>query len=275
MDAKLLLLALIIGLALLAIPSCVCQYDQQYQACSQTLLQCGNISEIGYPFWGGNRNASCGYPGFELNCQNDVLRLNISSTVYRVLDINNTTQALRVARDDLWDDTCPRVFTNTSLNSTIFNYFSTANDQNISLHYGCNINQTSTAISPYNFSCSVNGAISWNFFLTRENSGLGNGITCAAVISVPVNQTAAWALAMPTTSTNLLQDALNNGFLIQWFANNDNCNLCARSGGVCGYNQDGGSFSCYCSDRTHEFTCDDNPKGNDIALSNNHRLDVY
>ncbi|PIN24100.1 hypothetical protein CDL12_03155 [Handroanthus impetiginosus] len=114
MGAKLLPLTLTISLVLLAIPSCVCQYDQQYEACSQTLLQCGNISEIGYPFWGGTRNASCGYPGFELNCQNDIFRLNISSTVYRVLDVNNATQTLRVARNDLWDDTCPRVFTNTS-----------------------------------------------------------------------------------------------------------------------------------------------------------------
>ncbi|PIN24105.1 Serine/threonine protein kinase [Handroanthus impetiginosus] len=262
MDAKLLPLTLIISLVLLSIPSSVCQIDQQYQTRRQTLLQCGNIRGLGYPFWGGNRNASCGHPGFELNCQNEVLRLNISSMVYRVLEINNTTRTLRVAREDLWDNLCPRVLTNTTLNLTIFDYSSAASDENITLYYGCTI-----AIPPYNFSCSVNGGNSWNFYVTRENSGLGNGITCNSVISVPVNQTAARALATPTMmSMNLLQESLNNGFSIQWSANNDNCNLCVQSGGVCGYNQASGSFSCYCSNGTHQYTCDDDRNGNGVSI---------
>ncbi|PIN03331.1 hypothetical protein CDL12_24148 [Handroanthus impetiginosus] len=240
---------------------CVSQIDQQYQTCGQTLLQCGDISGIGYPFWGGNRNASCGYPGFELNCQNNTFRLNISSMIYRVLDINNTTRTLRVARDDLWDNVCPRVVTNTALNFTIFDYYSTANDQNITLHYGCTINPVAIAgISPYNFNCSVNGLFSWNYYLTGQNSWLGNGTPCNTVISVPVNGTAAPALANPW-SVNLLQGALNNGFWIQWSANNDNCNVCVRSGGVCGYNADSGSFSCYCSNGTRRATCDDDGNG--------------
>ncbi|PIN24101.1 Serine/threonine protein kinase [Handroanthus impetiginosus] len=263
MDAKLLPLTLIISLLLLAIPSCVCQYDQQYQACSQTLLQCGNISEIGYPFWGGNRNASCGHPGFELNCQNDVLRLNISSTVYRVRDINNTTQTLRIARDDLWDNVCPRrVLTNTTLNFTIFDYSSTANDQTITLIYICSGYQMPSD----NSDCVVTGTISWYTYLNRRNVGLGNGISCDTVISVRVNPTALQDSDLPSVSKRLLQDALNNGFWIRWFANNDDCNRCVQSGGVCGYNQESGSFSCYCRDQTHDLTCDDNRIGNGVSI---------
>ncbi|PIN03329.1 Serine/threonine protein kinase [Handroanthus impetiginosus] len=244
---------------------CVSQINLQYQTCRQTLLQCGNIREIGYPFWGGNRNESCGYPGFELDCQNDqVFLINISSMVYRVLDINNTTQTLRVARDDLWNSVCPRDFTNTTLNFTIFYYSSSANDQNITLHYGCTINPiVLPGISPYNVNCIANRPNSLNFYSIGENSWLGNGTTCDTVISVPVNPTAARALANPTmTSMNLLQESLNSGFSIQWFANNDNCNRCVQSGGVCGYNQESGLFSCYCGDQTHDLTCDDNRIGN-------------
>ncbi|PIM99918.1 hypothetical protein CDL12_27588 [Handroanthus impetiginosus] len=241
---------------------CVSQIDPQYQTCGQTSLRCGNITEIGYPFWGGNRSASCGYPGFELNCRNDqVFRINISSMVYRVLDINNTTQTLRVARDDLWNNVCLRVYTNTTLNFTIFDYSSTANDENVTLHYGCNINQMPTAI-PY-LNCSANGPNSLNFYLTREIPWQGNRVTCNSVISVPVNQTAARALAAPTMMPmNLLQESLNNGFSIQWFANNEHCNRCVQSGGVCGYNQESGSFSCYCRNQTHDLICDDNRIGN-------------
>ncbi|PIN16511.1 Serine/threonine protein kinase [Handroanthus impetiginosus] len=266
-DSFLLLLIL-----MTLVTMCVSQINQWHQTCGQTLLRCGSMREIGYPFWGGDRPAFCGYPGFKLDCQNyQVFRINISSMVYRVLDINNTTQTLRVARDDLWNNVCPTVFTNTTLNFTIFDYSSTANDENITLHYGCSFNQMVPAVSPYYFNCSANGPNNWNFFLTRESSQeiswFGNGTTCDTVISVPVNLMAARALATPTmTSMNLLQESLNKGFSIQWFAINDNCNPCVQSGGVCGYNQESGSFSCYCRDQTHDLTCDENRIGNGVSI---------
>ncbi|KAI3451782.1 hypothetical protein Pfo_008447 [Paulownia fortunei] len=263
LDPRLFLLILT-GLVFLGIPSCVCQNDQQFQTCRQP-FQCGSIGEIGYPFWGGNRPASCGYPGFELNCRGDVLRLNISSISYRVLAIDNSTQTLRVSRDDLWNTICPRFLFNTTLNFALFDYSSTANDQNITLYYGCGLNQLPplTPSAPNQFNCDVNGTNSWSFYLTREATGLGDGVTCSSNISVPVNQTAAQALAnLATTSTTLLQSALASGFSIQWSADDENCNNCVRSGGLCGYNQDSASFACYCTDRPYDFTCNDTRTGN-------------
>ncbi|KAL0378052.1 UNVERIFIED_CONTAM: LEAF RUST 10 DISEASE-RESISTANCE LOCUS RECEPTOR-LIKE PROTEIN KINASE-like 1.3 [Sesamum radiatum] len=263
------LLPLIVTIVLLIeIPSYSCQNDPQYQTCSQP-FQCGSLREIGYPFWGGNRPVSCGYPGFQINCQSNVPILNISSTSYRVLDVDNTTRTLRVSREDLWGTICPTSFFNTTLNFSLFDFSSAANDQNITLYYGCGTNQLPPGTPiPFQFSCNVNGVNSLSFYTTGEASGQGNGLTCSSNIYVPVNRTAARDLASATTATtNLLQDALRSGFTIQWSANNDNCNGCARSGGLCGYNEGTAAFACYCTDRVHEFSCDDSrPPGNEKSI---------
>ncbi|KAL0332462.1 UNVERIFIED_CONTAM: LEAF RUST 10 DISEASE-RESISTANCE LOCUS RECEPTOR-LIKE PROTEIN KINASE-like 1.3 [Sesamum calycinum] len=261
------LLPLILTIVLLIqLPSYSCQNDPLYQTCSQP-FQCGSLGEIGYPFWGGNRPVSCGYPGFQINCQSNVPFLNISSTSYRVLQVDNTTQTLRVSRDDLWGTICPTLLFNTTLNFSLFSYSSAANDQNITLYYGCGNNQgpLPTPTFPNQFNCNVNESNSWSFYLATDASGPGNGFTCNSNIYVPVNRTAARDLAIPATaSTNLLQEAIRSGFSIQWSANNENCNGCARSGGLCGSNEGTAAFACYCADRVHELTCDDSRPGNGL-----------
>ncbi|KAK4393598.1 LEAF RUST 10 DISEASE-RESISTANCE LOCUS RECEPTOR-LIKE PROTEIN KINASE-like 1.3 [Sesamum angolense] len=229
-------------------------------------FQCGSLGEIGYPFWGGNRPVSCGYPGFQINCQSNVPFLNISSTSYRLLQVDNTTQTLRVSREDLWGTICPTLLFNTTLNFSLFDYSSAANDQNITLYYGCRNDQGLLPTFPNQFNCNVNQSNSWSFYLATDATGPGNGFTCNSSIYVPVNRAAARDLAIPATaSTILLQDALRSGFSIQWSANNNNCNGCARSGGLCGSNEGTAAFACYCADRVHELTCDDSRPGNEYA----------
>ncbi|PIN02966.1 Glycerophosphodiester phosphodiesterase [Handroanthus impetiginosus] len=248
MDAKLLPLTLIISLVLLAIPSCVCQNDMQYRLCSQP-FRCGNIREIDYPFWGGNRPASCGIPDFKLNCQGDVLRLRIDSVSYRVLSIDYSMHTLKVARDDLWNNLCPRFLYNTTLKFPSFTFPLVPGDLPEMLPYkvfNCNMNQTN--------SCS--------FYLEPDNQA-----TCNGTILVPVNRSALHLLTNLTATSTTLSRALEGGFSIQWWVDNDNCNLSKQSGGVCGYNQDSGSFSCYCTDRPHDLTCDGTRPGNGVCIT--------
>lgn len=252
------LLLTCIAILLQRIPVCVGQNASQYETCRQP-FQCGNIRGMGYPFWGGDRLPACGYPGFDLDCRGDVPLLNMPPLSYRVLDFDNSTRTLRVAREDLWNTTCPRFLFNTTINSALFEYSATANDQNVTLFYGCGLIQppitTPTILNQFN--CDVNGSNTWSFYLTSEASGLGNGAGCSSNIHVPVNRSAV------VTSRDLLQGSLAGGFSIQWSAENDNCDVCGRSGGVCGYGQDTASFACYCADGTHEFSCNDiRPGGN-------------
>ncbi|KAL0378055.1 UNVERIFIED_CONTAM: hypothetical protein Sradi_3111000 [Sesamum radiatum] len=212
-----------------------------YQTCSQP-FQCGSLREISYPFWGGNRPISCGYPDFLINCQSNVPFLNISSTSYRVLDIDNPTRTLRVSREDLWETICPTLLFNTTLNFSLFDFSSAANDQNITLYYGCDTRGLfrGTPTISNQFNCSVNQSNSWGVYVAAEASGLQNSVLCSSNIYVPVNRTAARGLANATGSPDVLRDALRSGFTIQWSENNDNCNGCARSGGCGGIMREGG-----------------------------------
>ncbi|KAK4490558.1 hypothetical protein RD792_001240 [Penstemon davidsonii] len=225
-------------------------------------FHCGNLRDISYPFWGGNnRPVSCGYPGFDIDCEGETPILNISSVLYRVLEINNSTQTLRIARQDLWNNYCPTFLYNTTLNYTLFDFSSNSNDQNITLFYGCSISQPQPIPiqSPYQLSCDVNQTTISGFYLTGDVSDPGIGIGCRSRISVPVNEFAERDLSnVATASLIVLQSAFRSGFWIDWAANNSNCENCVESGGVCGYNQDTASFACYCADGSREFTCSNN-----------------
>ncbi|KAL6529930.1 hypothetical protein OROMI_028575 [Orobanche minor] len=276
MKPRLILLIILTGLTVLlgVIPTCVCQNNQMYDTCSQP-FECGDIGNISYPFWGGDRPESCGFPGFQLSCRDDILRLSISSISYRVLDIVNRTQTLRVSRDDLSNTLCPRFLFNTTLDVSLFNFSSTANDQNITLYYGCGLNRApvTTPAATSRFNCEVNGSNTWSFYLTRELLGLGTNATliCGGNINVPVSLTAAQALANPTTDPEtVLRDALATGFWIRWQADNDNCDNCVGSGGLCGRNLETRSFACYCRDGSHEFRCNNTRTGDGNNDSSNY-----
>ncbi|CAK9150683.1 unnamed protein product [Ilex paraguariensis] len=95
-----LFMTMIIVSILSNIPMLQCQENEQYATCGNS-FQCGNIRNIGYPFSGQNRPSYCGHPGFQLNCQGSALFITIQSMDYRVLAIDNRTQTLTVARNDM------------------------------------------------------------------------------------------------------------------------------------------------------------------------------
>ncbi|KAK4486632.1 hypothetical protein RD792_006801 [Penstemon davidsonii] len=126
-------------------------------------------------------------------------------------------------------------------------------DQNITLYYGCNISRPQSGpMFPANqFNCIVNETMNWNFYVTGQAGG-----DCESNIFVPVNRVAARAMVENNSSLNVLRDALASGFSIEWSANNRNCRNCMESGGTCGYNQNSGSFACYCAGQSLRFICD-------------------
>ncbi|KAL1536465.1 LEAF RUST 10 DISEASE-RESISTANCE LOCUS RECEPTOR-LIKE PROTEIN KINASE-like 1.2 [Salvia divinorum] len=110
--------------------------NDEYETCRQP-FECGVLRDIPYPFYGGDRPVSCGSPGYEISCQDNIPRINTSEIIYRVLDICNQTQTLVVARDDLWDDVCALQLSNISVDTAFYNFYTAANDQQFTLLYGC------------------------------------------------------------------------------------------------------------------------------------------
>ncbi|KAL0462012.1 UNVERIFIED_CONTAM: LEAF RUST 10 DISEASE-RESISTANCE LOCUS RECEPTOR-LIKE PROTEIN KINASE-like 2.1 [Sesamum latifolium] len=162
-------------------------YSQQGE-CSHS-FQCGNITNIMYPFWGGRQPQACGLSGFQLNdCDGDFPLLNIPPLIYRVLEFDFSNRTLKVARQDLLGDACPTTFYNTTLQD-LYHFAPNSNDQNITLFFDCVVDKNGESTSlPYLLGCI-------NLFTKRvAAAGPGPDITCSHNVSVPVNQTASQAL---------------------------------------------------------------------------------
>ncbi|KAK2986783.1 hypothetical protein RJ640_011008 [Escallonia rubra] len=245
---------------LIHVPTYLSADDAQYATCGE-LLQCANIPNIGYPFWGGSRPESCGYPGFQLtNCQGDAPIITMEGQQFRVLAMDNGTQSLTVARQDMWNQTCPTYLYNTTLDFNLFSY--AANQQNITLHYDCIEIQTQTI--PFRFDCNVNNTPSVSYFTSSTISlpSISNNMTvCNKSVSVPVNQTSGAALTSYSATVAKMEAALAAGFELQWAANNTRCTQCSGSGGRCGYNTTTLSFACYCSDQPYPLICNSTSSG--------------
>ncbi|KAF8080197.1 hypothetical protein N665_0966s0010 [Sinapis alba] len=112
-----------------------CASSKQELGRCETLFQCGNIM-AGFPLWGGNRDKLCGHPSLELRCNKYITSLTISDQEFRVLQINQSSNTLRLARTDHMGSFCSSNFTNTTLPPKLFKLPPTY--KNVTLVYNCN-----------------------------------------------------------------------------------------------------------------------------------------
>ncbi|KAI5684307.1 hypothetical protein M9H77_05535 [Catharanthus roseus] len=254
------LVLLITSFTLIRLPNSLCQLDPQFLNCSQP-FRCGDLDFYYYPFWGGGRPSYCGYPGFELSCLNNVTFLVFESLRYRVLEANYVSTVLIVARDDLWDNLCPKIIRNTTIaNSTIF-YYDGSRYPKVILSYGCTIPDPPERYSrPFNqFDCEQGNSSTTTpcFYSIDKIEFDPTAFRCNRSISVPIDKSRADHLG----NSKALQEALRQGFYLEWNADNSLCRECHRSGGQCGYNSTTNSFVCFCSDRPYDVACDKGSTG--------------
>jgi hypothetical protein len=106
-----------------------------------------------YPFWGEHRERDCGFSddlNMELTCEKDVPKITINSVKYRIIDWDNTTQQLKVARDDYWSGICAVSVSSKHSNSTFDNTMFQRDvdvSSKISLLYNCDTTQPGTVFS--------------------------------------------------------------------------------------------------------------------------------
>ncbi|OMP04726.1 hypothetical protein COLO4_09361 [Corchorus olitorius] len=257
---------IIIALILIHAPESV--FGNNYSSCSK-LFSCGNLEDIGYPFWGSDRPESCGFPRFGLTCRGDeVPEMTIGEVTYRVLEINNNTRNLKLARTDYWDNICPQYLRNT----TLIPGLEYSSDQDITLYYHCL--PPSTNLPPImrlfgQFSCNINGTDNiigyimarsltdpeFNGLVTSINGSLG---TCNSSVTVPLLTSQVPTVEANPNSGNLTE-ALRAGFELQWSTNDALCDSCIGSGGQCGQNISSGQFLCYCTNATFPNNCNGIP----------------
>ncbi|XP_071739102.1 LEAF RUST 10 DISEASE-RESISTANCEUS RECEPTOR-LIKE PROTEIN KINASE-like 1.4 [Rutidosis leptorrhynchoides] len=207
---------------------------ESYEICAG-LFTCGTISGIQYPFSRHEDPAYCGYPGFELNC-NDKRSpsIDISNITFHVLSIDPQTQMLKIIREDVMDSICPHDFVNTTINHNLFEYSS--NYMNITFLYGC---PDSFEHHGDPLTCDRNGFDKVVVLPGEQGPGI-----CNQSVIVPVP-----AMAIGTTglvNVTGLDQVLRGGFDVRWKLDTVGCSQCTESYGRCFYDYETNRTSCAC-----------------------------
>ncbi|ESR55845.1 hypothetical protein CICLE_v10024395mg [Citrus x clementina] len=200
---------------------------------------CGDLQDIGYPFWGSNiRPQYCGRQGFELQCHdNDYATIRIGHQSFRVLEINNTNPMMRIVIADYIGRDCLESIRKSSISDPLFNYAEKV--RNLSLFYDCSAD-SSSQLGKNNYGCTSEGGVVIRSFYTIDNyddSRLPNlSNSCSRVIKVPIQPTRPNILYL---TEGKLIEALNQGFEVRYVADDMRCSTCtsSQSGGICGSNQ--------------------------------------
>ncbi|KAL4362737.1 hypothetical protein GQ457_04G012190 [Hibiscus cannabinus] len=213
--------------------------DTQFTSCAP--FDCGNLTNISYPFWTDHlpRPSYCGFAdeGYKLKCMpNQPPVLTLSSQEFRLLHLNASRGLLTIQRLDL--NTCPGQISITSA----FNYSETA--ENITLLYGC---PSSGLQSNHNFNCTRNGREELLVLAKDEENN------CSEKVEIPVGAKAFYDLMNGFLAVH---ETLLEPFDMKYFAYEQYCRQCKDSGGRCGSNESlPAAFACYCRDGPHQIHC--------------------
>ncbi|KAK6249687.1 hypothetical protein SCA6_003692 [Theobroma cacao] len=222
--------------------------DSHFEACMPR--SCGNGPNISYPFWISEEQESyCGYPNFEITCEEKNPVLAISEDSFIIKDIFYNNNSLLVVTAAVSEDDCPTPRQNLSLDRTPFSL--NLVNVNLSFLYNC---EKRPEYHTYPVSCASNA--SFHSFAVFHKEGLEKTNysldSCQSLIDAPVyiNDDVDFASLLEMNYTQVL----SMGFVLNWTAHS--CSNCKRSGGRCGFDNTS-EFVCFCSDGSHPKTCND------------------
>ncbi|CAK8542640.1 unnamed protein product [Lathyrus sativus] len=238
------------------IPTCLCE-DDEYMNCNTAFSCEDNTKDLKYPFWGGNRESYCGGVAdginTELTCENKLSKITINSVKYRILEWENTTQKLTVARDDYASRNVCAVDTNIERSSFEYTQFQLNSNEfaNLTLLYGCNVVPGTLPNPFYDIGCGQSKYVV--FTVVYSASFPACTPTRKVVIPILGNLAAQLGSGIGILG-DVLQDSLQKGFDLKWTGNYSECQSCVASGGACGNGDT--QFRCFCDDGAHATSCD-------------------
>ncbi|XP_018439823.2 LEAF RUST 10 DISEASE-RESISTANCE LOCUS RECEPTOR-LIKE PROTEIN KINASE-like 1.2 isoform X1 [Raphanus sativus] len=220
--------------------------DTKFKACEPK--SCGKGPEISFPFYlSGKQQPFCGYPSFELTCD-DVLELpvlGIAGESYLIKNMSYEKQRLQVVNSRSSHDPCPSPMHNLTLHRTPFSVI--PSDINFSILYNCSGNLWED-FTTYPLTCSGSSNTSLRSFgVFQRKITPGTEITfasgsCQKQVDVPVSASVESDVHLFLTMT--YAEILKRGFAMNWTAHS--CVRCNSSGGRCG--TDDKEFVCLCPD---------------------------
>nr|XP_028953778.1 LEAF RUST 10 DISEASE-RESISTANCE LOCUS RECEPTOR-LIKE PROTEIN KINASE-like 1.3 isoform X3 [Malus domestica] len=215
-----------------------------YTYCSNA-FNCGDITEVGFPFWGDGRPESCGYPELKLTCSNDVTAIEIMGVKYRLLKINQGDQTLKIVRDDYCDKVCSPKFGDTKLNSKLFDYVVGSSD--VTLLYDC-----TSSSKAEDFSCPDDEAYE---DVAAIPADVPESPMCKSKVVVRISD-AAFFRILGIQNATALEVVVREGFEVKYKVDSEKCGECVSSKGVCGYDWNLNETVCHCANQASESrTC--------------------
>ncbi|KAL7141673.1 hypothetical protein ABFS83_08G069400 [Erythranthe nasuta] len=226
-------------LLILNFPTILCFQNETHTRCGD-LFNCGELTGIGYPFWGGDRPEECGYPRLQLDCENaTTTKIHINGVEYRVLELNLETQIIRISRNDLSRSFCQQEFKNSSLDFGLFD-FAGGGYVNLTFLYGC---PALVLPVPNQFDCPVKGVAERNGYVEFGTMRLPG--MCHVSVVVPVSYASL-------ANFSDVKEVVEQGFEVRFkvVEGGGACGECRSSGGGCGYDVSRKRFVCFCPDES-------------------------
>ncbi|PON78667.1 Wall-associated receptor kinase, C-terminal [Parasponia andersonii] len=193
----------------------------------------------------GQQKPYCGYPGFNLSCdQNGRSILNLSDQNYVVRQIFYQNHSLIVSNPEFSTPAYHGCMAST-LVLLLYNCPSSSLGTLLKNRIGCYAgNDTSSVVAVYENDKDR---------LVNASGKCGTEAVVAAVAVV-----AGYRKRGEDEDEGIVtREVLGGGFLLHWEASD--CSYCESTGGRCGFNETSYHFKCYCPDRPHAARCNCDP----------------
>ncbi|XP_031116752.1 LEAF RUST 10 DISEASE-RESISTANCE LOCUS RECEPTOR-LIKE PROTEIN KINASE-like 2.7 [Ipomoea triloba] len=209
--------------------------ETYYKSCGN-MFNCGDISDVGYPFGSYNDLPYCGHPGFELSCNQRNTTIDIMNQTYRVLKINQASKTMKIVREDIMEGNCTQKFVNTTLDNSLFEYTTTY--VNLTFLYGCD-----GGINNIPGIGTIPCGDSNDAYVLPLGAGVSENCSSSVMVPVPVVGAGYGGFVIDST---LLMKTLKEGQEIRWKMDSKACDDCTKSKGRCGFNKVTNQTTCYC-----------------------------
>ncbi|XP_074274891.1 LEAF RUST 10 DISEASE-RESISTANCE LOCUS RECEPTOR-LIKE PROTEIN KINASE-like 1.2 [Silene latifolia] len=243
-----------------------------YAICKNNPFSCGNITNVGYPFWGGNRPQFCGHRNIGLNCRQtgptvgpfiyDMGNTNgAESLSTRVVSINTFSHTMSLVQKPFSNETdisCQNLIRNETIFTLSHPFKLTPTVVNISLFFGCDSSVSNYSGSLKVLTCNgVNSTSNSAYYVDKPEDVANISKLCSTRRVFPVLKSELDDLNKGNVN---LTRVLNKGFEVEYKADFDACSVCQNSGGQCGSSDDNKTiFTCYCPDGTYTPVCHKQP----------------
>ena len=234
--------------------------SKDYTDCKKH-FNCGFLSNLSYPFWGGDRPEVCGHKGFELKCEGQFPIIPRGTLEFRLFRLDQSSRLMTLQLVNSEDYICPsQTLPNSSTESDIHVFGYDLNLKNLNLLYNCTVSSSSSTLEQNRISSSYCSEYSGSSFyggddILESSSGL-NRTQCSIWFKIPIPVECFLRLNGDTPD---LEQVLGQEFNVSYKYDEGPsfCDGYMASEGICGTNltDPNREFLCLCRDHPYSLVC--------------------